>query len=867
MVHAPAYFAFLASELLQISQGRNIADAALLLLQAISVCSTRMPLLCALLTERAAALSLIAGLPRRYALHEMTAGLRMHACGSGPRRHALVCFAQTLLLLDRGFWGAARAKLAKYIADEWRASSEPDLRGRALILLLRVIDCAIDMPNSVSGRDSASDAVRVLRLLCDGSGASEAYGLHVRAGWQSLPVQDLLLGKLGGITERLQAPKLLSVCEFSVPHLDQRRLCLLCPTNGFSVLRPFPNGNLESATMLTNMLIERNWQGDNGADLEVLVQRLVLVEDDKRKPNAQELYVGLGEPVLLSVRFANRLSCELQLNNLVVELSPEGAFEYDPLSLSLGAGEVRDITLKATPTQTGKFSVLAVRWNLSPLLSVRQSVNGGSKDSINSRALPLTPQIHVVAPCAHLRVGVEGFSPEMLVGEIVPVTLTLANEGCAAACNICVKSSHAGFVFLDLEQVSLSGSCTVFAIPADVQPGEEIRLKGHLRLIDPGTHKLVLAVSYQRKSADDSFPNFGPSAPRVGGATFTVQVVPSVCVAAKLSTRPTSALVRTCIVDVTNLLPRTSTTFNDSSRTEPGANHEHNLHVEGVLCSGAKLLSTPSINDHCSVGETTTLCIPLNTAPNECVGNNWSDSIKGPAHFVNSEANMHSLLNAFVKIEVGASEYAAAMKSARLERALQEQQETAAGPRSISQVRKDRDKEKDNVRNSSNADEQPRNEMFSGKEGSMMTGRISLVVFFSGNFKGKQRFGVCYLPSLQILQHISGVTSDQSKESKLQPEFLQIQCFHPHKAELQEIGRHVSVTVTLVVRNLRTEEVSLNVEAIDRRGNDSVRKPSSRGLRWDRKTRYCNILLAAGEQRSLVFHALLSRPGVFDLKR
>jgi hypothetical protein len=344
---------------------------------------------------------------------------------------------------------------------------------------------------------------------------------------------------------------------------------------------------------------------------------------------------------------------------------------------------------------------------------------------------------------------------------------------------------------------------------------------------------------------------------------------------------------------------------------------EGEIHVEGVLLVGAVEVESSSrylTRDlRCAPSETATVCLPVNMTQKSVVQGDSLDkcwALKNYKYTSEPEQDLLCRVQQFMAVDFLAGEFAAEFRSAFKKHLLLEQQESAAGPRSITQVRKDRDKERGaaSVPLEESADSSETSTFETGdltkNEGANVAGhsatyaesqhqdmaridsesnQVTVVVLFTGCLRGKTRFGAAVLQSMRVLQysaHNSSVAAPTSSVSHpttsgvpsadrvALAEFLQIQCYHVRSAELSETRRHSRIEVTLNIRNLHAEDVSVNVEAVDRRSADqSPRKPATRGFRWDGKTKHCNISIKAQEKCSLVFHALISKPGVFDLKR
>eukprot|EP01035_Chromulina_nebulosa_P018359 gene18359-24055_t len=177
--HAITYFALLTTEIYNNKDFRLYIESAQFLLQAAGVVS-RFPVLCALLTERAAGQYLLAGYSRRFVLHEILAGHKFRSVGGLPGRHAIMNFASAMIVIDTSRWGDMKAKLARAIAQELKTRSYSLIRGesisidddetsklnqKAIISLLQSLSMILSNDSNIGSIENITDASNILDEL------------------------------------------------------------------------------------------------------------------------------------------------------------------------------------------------------------------------------------------------------------------------------------------------------------------------------------------------------------------------------------------------------------------------------------------------------------------------------------------------------------------------------------------------------------------------------------------------------------------------------------------------------------------------------------------------------------------------------
>ena len=67
--------------------------------------------------------------------------------------------------------------------------------------------------------------------------------------------------------------------------------------------------------------------------------------------------IPIGESVILTAKFRNRLSTKLNLTDLSMEITPHEVMSTSPSSVSLSPGESATVLVRAEPTQIGSYQV------------------------------------------------------------------------------------------------------------------------------------------------------------------------------------------------------------------------------------------------------------------------------------------------------------------------------------------------------------------------------------------------------------------------------------------------------------------------------------------------------------------------------
>lgn len=613
--HSTSYFALLASEMYVYHHStRSPEQAAHLLLQA-AVNVSKFPLLCGLLTEKAAAFFLKANYSRKFALHQVLAGHKIHSCGIRPAKHSAICFATAMIVYDDGNWGDAKAKLARALAENLKLNPFDDGKNksseRAFLLLLRVLGNVVNKGVNITGNDSSSDAVLALKeLMCDGGPWGS---IAIGNGWAEASTYNILMGTVPinplQISDTSTTQK-AEIFGLAIPELDKSSLSLMQPLNGNSrfVRHGATSTELTIIDELYEMLqVEKIWiaeqqlrqsltssNNDNDGG-KTLAEKLVEAEFDRlnkqssggfnNRNKAQALLqIALGEKIILFVTLHNKLPVELNVSDLKLDLDPVESFEVESVNLNLVPGQSQKVKLTAIPLEIGSYTAKSATWNLSEILSIKQSLQKDGpmlqktllQRMNRERGKDLSMNFNVIKEHPLLNIKLEGLSCEVLQGQLLKTSLIIRNEGSASACDIFLKLSKPCFVFYLYDSNSNSSdlipswghSSSVVKLPAGtvIEPGQEIRLSSWIQMDDIGKQNISVLASYLALRDNGDKIAFGPDNKcRTSFINVETVVLPSISVSVKTISRPSSTTQSFLVMNLSNSLP-SSEDFEQTNR-------------------------------------------------------------------------------------------------------------------------------------------------------------------------------------------------------------------------------------------------------------------------------------------------------------
>jgi hypothetical protein len=610
-VHSTAYFSLLASEMYVYHHStRSPVEAAHLLLQA-AVNVSKYSLLCGLLTEKAAAFFLKAGYSRKFSLHQVLAGHKIHSCGIRPAKHSAICFATAMIVYDDSHWGDAKAKLARALAENLKLNPCDDGKNkvseRSFLLILRVLGSVVNKGVNITGKDSSSDAVLALKeLMREGPWGSIAVG----DGWAEASTYNILLGPVPvnplqiADTSTTQKTEIFGL---AIPELDKSSLSLMQPVNGMNRFVRHGSTSTELAVIdeLYEMLqVEKIWiaeqqlrqsytTANDSDENKSLAEKLVEAEFERlnklsgggnnRNMKTQALLqIALGEKIIIFVTLHNKLPTELNVSDLKLDLDPIDSFQVDSVDLNLVPGQSQKVKLTAVPLEIGSYIAKSATWNLSKILSIKQSLQKDGpllqktllQRMSGDRGNDLSMNFNVVKEHPLLNIKLEGLSSEVLQGQLLKTSLIIRNEGCATACDIFLKLSKPCFVFYLYDSSSNSSelipswghSSSVVKLPAGtvIEPGQELRLSSWIQMDDFGKQNISVLASYLALRENGDKVALGPDNKcRTSFINVETVVLPSISVTVKTISRPSSTTQSFLLMNLCNSLP----SFEDFEQT------------------------------------------------------------------------------------------------------------------------------------------------------------------------------------------------------------------------------------------------------------------------------------------------------------
>ncbi len=228
------------------------------------------------------------------------------------------------------------------------------------------------------------------------------------------------------------------------------------------------------------------------------------------------------------------------------------------------------------------------------------------------------------------------------------------------------------------------------------------------------------------------------------------------------------------------------------------------------------------------------------------------------------------------------------------------------GPRTISQVRRDRQRQEDSLQadgatsdsgNDSDSDLEelraaaerpPRKEKPRARTVTAVSNPSSLAEIASNEalnqsvtvamlwvcrWEGQLRWGLHTVPNMSFVGGAPfAAVGGALTRSKNPADFLMAGLHHPARVELCGAPPHLkNVPVRLSLKSVSDLPLVLTVEAVDEFGGSeavgAVDKVPNTGVRWSGKTRHCALVLSPHTTTDLQMCAIVSQPGVFDLKR
>jgi hypothetical protein len=546
--HAHAYFALLSSEIYSFqSQARSPLDAARILLQA-SATLYRYPLMSSLLIERAASFYMQSNHVRKYVLHNVIAGIKMHKISSRLPilQHSTVAHATCILLLEKSNWGDLKSKLSKTLSDDFKSQGREGAQ-RSLLFLLKILASLMQEGSGEVGvMTSLLEAVTILNeILADGPWGT----IRVTEGWMNYTYRDVMLNRLPIAPLTLSKDSDISkskveVVGLPIPEINISSINMVELVNGYYLIDSHSYNQEDKITrllLINSLTVEKEWihyQKNNvnsltptasskyaDYSLEECIMRverdfLISYENNQKASNASEMneipIVSQNEKIFIKFHLTNKLPIDVIMNKIHLEVNSMEDFLIQDISFTLTADNSQDIILQIVPKTKGEFHITNIKWSLSEYFTVVQPLKKKGKllqktlkqRASYERSKDTLFKFQVVDPSPLLSLKFEGLSSEILQGQLLKSYLVIRNDGSATAKNIYIKLSEPSFVFyyssgevnnevtgsfLDFYGYS---STIVYLKGIEIQPNAEIRLEAWLRLTKVGEQKVSLLVSY-----------------------------------------------------------------------------------------------------------------------------------------------------------------------------------------------------------------------------------------------------------------------------------------------------------------------------------------------------------------------------------
>jgi hypothetical protein len=205
---------------------------------------------------------------------------------------------------------------------------------------------------------------------------------------------------------------------------------------------------------------------------------------------------------------------------------------------------------------------------------------------------------------------------------------------------------------------------------------------------------------------------------------------------------------------------------------------------------------------------------------------------------------------------------------------IQANEADSTGPRTISQVRRDKLKQVALRQTSQNLDIQdefidvsleniekliPKSAQdLADKEARRQS--ICLAFIWVCRWQGKIRWG------MHNMTNVSFVESDSTDYSSA-PSYTLIGIDFPRKVKLCNIMSNKSIHVRLLIRSITNRSILVNAEALSFSDESGGLVSSNIGIFWSEIVKHANVILAPMNSIELVFCVVVSKPGVYDLNR
>lgn len=945
-LHSSAFFSLIVGELLTAkSQVLSPLEAAQQLLLAAS-CISKLPLLSALLIERGAHFFLWASQDRKYILYSVLACYRYFQCGDRPVSHACNCLAAVMVMIDGHKWVTLKNKILQILSDQFRKQS---IIGRqiALVLILRILGSVSDDELSFYSTEALDIAVLAFEDLLNQMNYDN---LKISGDWKSKSTFDILSCKRQLLMEN--DCQVTEIEELHLPILIKQSTQLLLPLNGSKTR--YSHGKFEPDLHTLETLkylvkieqsIDEERKNFNDDDLYLVIahfmveaQRKILSLEQSFDLFCQrEVQIPIGECITMKLEFQNPLPIELSLSHLFVNMHKADSFIASSNCIKIPPCDRKSIQLTSKPTTIGSFYPDQVVWNLSPKIRVFQSLKNNKKSQIPIN--PLSFEVVNSLPLLCIQIGPGLGGTEVLSGQLIESYILLYNEGFDTATNVTLTFSNAVVavstnvdVFSTMDEPSSDSHSTNFLpfygittrivqLPDSnsIPSKHTAKLKVWLCFREVGDFNISIMVSYTSSSFQ---------CPRTSFTNFAISVVPSLDIKLNIISRQTKIDSKYCVLQINNSIPIKILNQEAVEYSRPLAGHDEKLLEGSIGVTEITLLGAATISEnglemrpsvpklHANFSEKLTICVPFQLSlSHKKQTNEYQAPISNKFLQSNETRYSSDIMNVFTYMFYQSLCVNKAINACRNYLKDSNLFSTTAHPRSISEVRKERQSLKEvtkaeNAKNKIAASleeftptpttlkQKANNSKFNceAKLAEIHASKdfCSVIVSWTCKWKGKICSGISTIFNQSLLPHSESEVQIPTLIRQLSPSLLTGQA--PVKTSDKYVGDLLLTALTHeyeVQWDFRTKgsfplqvylEISsnsvndtllLSVEALDwidvttsRLSNAaSRRRPPVRGMRWEGKNRYVDVLIPPLKSISIPFLALICQEGVYDVKR
>lgn len=712
----------------------------------------------------------------------------------------------------------------------------------------------------------------------------------------------------------------------SLPLIDMTSIMMMEPINGTAHLVPF-NSNAVELKQLEYMTLLLGFESlaesaitdfalSTYATQKLQVENSFYNRNESRNNKNDRIFsLPLGEEIILRFTIRNSFPIDIAMHKLRLTLEKNDSFLIKDTNVVATANSSMEICLTVKPTIPGTFRILSADWELSPALHVTHALNKPGpllqrtlqQRAHKERGTDMSTTFTVTTPMPLLYMSLNSPPSTVLAGEIFLVEVMLDNQGDATACAIDIMLSHPCFV---IEHVDASGemkkhvptsflpytgySQTVVQLPrtVSVTPGDSIKLSMWMRLTEAGPQNISILSSYACGAdgmKDDTY-NRNNQSKRSSLLNMLISVKPSVNVTMNVIGRPSSSSQKSLLVNVSNTL-HTSATLEENTDTGYMSHlEEGSCCVEGIMMLGGAMHShvVHGMNVKDSSGNSSTplrgaekmsVCIPIDQVKSNEV-NSKSD------HWLLKTVETHTaLLDVFSVLSFNNVITEEELKECRLREKERQMMGADVAPRTIAQVR--RDNRRLQMTSVINVAELTDEESADNAELDLLQNgllkqvqkvdtfesirqNITLGIAWVYRIDGKLRHG------LHLIHRQSLSPADASDINAA--EKLSVGMVHAEQCEWDFSAGHAPIDVCVELKSLSVSHLCVSIEALDwidinsdsmqsSAGNPTRRKHPARGLRWEGKSRFVDIDLPPHSTVRLPFLALVTQPGIYDMKR